>query len=456
MGRARVRLIGMVIVLLGLVACDAIYRTPDVIAGAGQGTNVRVIPVTAETVVQANRSVFTPASLPAIFSHTAGSGGAVRGSGALPDGPFQPEIAPRSLTLRLPPVAPVQPYKIGVGDVVLLSTPTPTGSTVAELSGLLAAQNSRQGYTVQDDGTINIPNVGRINIAGRSIEDAEARLFQELVRNQIDPTFSLEISEFNSQRVSIGGAVSNPTVVPVTLVPLYLDEALARAGGIAVSDIDFASVRLYRDGTLFQIPLAQLYTNTQLTRTRLQAGDVLFVDSEFELDRAQQYFEQQLTIANVRQTNRQAALQELQLEVGLRRSDLQEARQNFQTRIDLGADSRQYVYLAGEVGQQARFPLPYDRRAVLSDALFENGGIASLTGDVSQIYVLRGSTHPREFGAVTAWNLDLRNAANFTLASQFELRPDDTIFIAQQPVTRWDRAWSQIIPQLITIGAQVN
>lgn len=267
---------------------------------------------------------------------------------------------------------------------------------------------------------------------------------------------SLEISEFNSQRVSIGGSVSNPTVVPVTLVPLYLDEALARAGGIAVSDIDFASVRIYREGDLYQIPLAQLYANTQLTRTRLQDGDVLFVDSEFELDRAQQYFEQQLTIANVRQTSRQAALQELQIEINLRRSDLQEARQNFQTRIELGADRRDYVYLAGEVGNQSRFALPYERRAVLSDALFENGGISSLTGDVSQVYVLRGSTHPREFGAVTAWQLDFRNAANFVLASQLELRPDDTIFVAQQPVTRWDRALSQIIPQIVSIGSQVT
>lgn len=450
------RLLGMAVIMLGLAACDSVYRTPDVIAGAGQGTNVRVVPVTAETVVQANRSPFTPASLPAVFSQTAGSGGAVRGVGALPDAPLQPEIAPQSLALRLPPEAPSQPYQIGVGDVVLLSTQAQTGDTVAELSGLLAAQNSRQGYTVQDDGTINIPNIGRIDLAGRSIEDAEARLFQELVRNQIDPNFSLEIAEFNSQRVSIGGSVSNPTVVPVTLVPLYLDEALARAGGATVSDIDFASVRLYRDGSLYQIPLAQLYANSQLTRTRLQDGDVLFVDSAFELDRAQQYFEQQLTIANVRQTSRQAALQELQLEIGLRRADLTEARQNFQTRIELGADNRQYVYLAGEVGQQARFPLPYESRAVLSDALFENGGIASSTGDVSQVYVLRGSTHPREFGAVTAWNLDLRNAANFTLAAQFELRPDDTIFVAQQPVTRWDRALSQIIPQIVSIGTQVT
>ena len=155
--------------------------------------------------------------------------------------------------------------------MVLLATPRAAGS-VEQLTGLLAAQNARQGYTVQDDGSINIPDVGRVRIAGLTIEDAEAALFQRLVENQIDPTFSLEISEFNSRRVSIGGAVSQPTVVPVTLTPLYLEEALAAAGGITVEDQDYASIRLYRDGTLYQIPLSQLYSRASLTKTRLLPG----------------------------------------------------------------------------------------------------------------------------------------------------------------------------------------
>ncbi len=93
-----------------------------------------------------------------------------------------------------------------MGDVVLLATKS-GASTVEELSGLLAAQNRRQGYTVQDDGgAIAIPDVGRIMLGGMTLEEAEAELFQALVENQIDPSFSLEIAEFNSQRVAVGGA----------------------------------------------------------------------------------------------------------------------------------------------------------------------------------------------------------------------------------------------------------
>lgn len=447
-----VKVIGIFALIVSVAGCDLIYRTSSIVPGVGQGTNVRVLPMTAETVVQANRAAFTPAALPDVFSQTSGSGSGLRGAGALPNPPLQPEVLPGALELRLPPPADPVPCEIGVGDVVLLSTPTVQGNSVAELTGLLAAQNARQGYTVQDDGTINIPNVGRIMLSGKTIEEAEASLFQELVRNQIDPNFSLEITGFNSRRVSIGGAVAQPGVVPIQLVPLYLEEVLAQAGGITAPDVDFASIRLYRDGQLYQIPLTELYARDGLTRTRLQDGDALFVDTAYELDRAQAYFEQQLTLINARQSFRQNAISELQLEIDLQRSRLDEARSNYESRVALGADNRQYVYLAGEVGEQSRFALPFERRAVLSDALFENGGIASSTGDVSQVYVLRASDDPREFGAVTAWHLDARNAGNFALAAKFELRPEDTIFVAQQPITRWDRALSQVIPTLISVG----
>ena len=86
-----------------------------------------------------------------------------------------------------------------------------------------------------------------------------------------------------------------------------------------------------------------------------------------------------------RQAARASALQELQFEVSLRRSSLEEARSNYQTRRELGADDREYVYLAGEVGTQSRFALPFERKASLADALYDAGGVASSTGDVASV-----------------------------------------------------------------------
>ncbi len=434
-----------------LAGCGAIYQSPKVVAGTSATAKVRVLPITAQNVLVANRAPYRPETLPAVFSRTAGGVGGLRGMGALPDPAFQPQIRPAVLETRLPPKAKPQPYRIGVGDVILLSTPT-TGNSVAELTGLLAAQNSRQGYTVQDDGAIAIPNVGRIELAGHTLDEAEALVFQKLVENQIDPAFSLEISQFNSRRVSIGGAVKTPGIAPITLTPLYLDQAIAQAGGVVAPDRKYVTVRLYRAGKLYQIPLDKLYGKGALQRILLLDGDSVFVDTAFELDQAQGYFQEQIRLSEFRQTARKNALDALNAEVSLRRAQLEEARQNYKTRLDLGAVKRDYVYLTGEVGRQSRYALPFNQKAHLADALFDQGGgVPTKTGNVAQIYVLRGASDPREFSAVTAWHLDARNAAALLLATRFELRPNDVIFVAEQPVTRWSRVITQITPSLLSV-----
>ncbi|PJI84390.1 polysaccharide export outer membrane protein [Yoonia maricola] len=432
-----------------LGACGTAYVSPQVTAEDGK---VRIVPLTAETVVEANSDRRTPQDIPDAFFQNAGSPSAVRGAGAAPLPSLAEQQRPAALTTRAPPDSDPGPYQIGIGDVLLLATRS-SGDTVEELSGLLAAQNSREGYTVQDDGAIAVPDVGRIMLAGLTLEEAEAQLFQSLVENRIDPTFSLEIAEFKSKRVSVGGAVGSPAIVPITLTPLFLDEAIALAGGIATPDVDFASIRIYRDGTLYQIPLVAYLRDPDLQKTRLLASDSIFVDTAFELERAQAYFAEQITLAQFRQQGRVQALAELTAEVGLRRAALTEARSNFQEQIALDAVDREFVYLTGEVTQPGRFPLPFGRQATLADALFADGGFSSETGNPSQIYVLRSAAD--DVGEITAWHLNARNVSNLLLATRMNLLPNDIVFIAEQPVTRWNRVVQQIVPSLITTGVGV-
>jgi polysaccharide export outer membrane protein len=301
---------------------------------------------------------------------------------------------------------------------------------------------------VRDDGAISIPQVGPVEIRGLTIDEAEQRLFERFVEAGLGPNFSLEVAEFNSRTVTVGGAVGSPAVLPVTLNMLTLDEALTAAGGIQVSTPEFASIRIYRDGTLYQIPLNSYTQSGEFRSTPLAPGDSVFVDTTYDLDRALEYFTQEINVANQRREVRAAALQELQAEISLRRAALEEARSLFQTRTELGAEERDYVYLAGEVGEQARFPLPYNQQATLADALYENQGFENETANPSEIYVLRASEDP--FGPVTAWHLNARNAANLVLATEFQLRPNDIIFIEEQPITRWNRAFQQFFPTLIS------
>lgn len=420
--------------------CGITYHSPSV-KDAAAGVAVREIPLTAQSVLVANSIPYTPKSLPAAFYQTAG-GGTPRFAGAMPDEPLIPNETPAAIQLRPPPQNLPQPYRIGVGDVVLLATKA-TGSTVEELTGLLAAQNRRQGYTVRDDGRITIPEIGQIDIAGLTVEEAEARIFEILVRNQVDPAFSLEVSEFNSQRVAIGGAVGTATLIPITLKPLSLGDAITAAGGIQVADEEFGLIRVYRNGSLYEIPLQDYFQDAALQRRLLEDGDAVFVDTSYDLDRALQFYEQRLDVIAQRSQARSQALSELTTEISIRRAALQEQRNNFQARQNLDAVPRDYVYLAGEVAKQSRFALPFGQRATLADALYGNGGYNNATGSSRHIYILRASNNPAEFGAVTAWHLDASNAVNLTLAAQMEMRPNDIVFVEEQPITKWGRSLQQ-------------
>jgi polysaccharide export outer membrane protein len=435
---ARLLLLVTIAVLQG---CGAAYISPQVHTEEG---TVSVVPLTAETIAMANQRPYTPRSIPAAFTQQAlpNAGNGVLGIGALPQLGNAPQSA--QMVSRIPPSIDPGPYQIGVSDVVRLTT-----RSAGNIDALTVAQDLRATYTVQDDGAISIPAIGRVVVQGLTPAQAEARLFERFVNARIDPTFSLEMAEFHARTVVIGGSVAAPASVPITLTPLYLDDAISRAGGAAASDLTDASIRIYRDGTLYQIPMAQYLSVAQYRKIRLFGNDSVYIDTTSALDQAQIYFEQQITLAQTQHQAQAQSLAALNAELDQRRATLAVRRTNFQDQLALDAVARDYAYLTGEVGAPGRFTLPFGRQATLADALFSAGGFSSETANSAQIYVLRGAHD----GGVTAWQLDARNVANLVLATHMNLRPNDIIFIAEQPVTRWHRVVQQIVPSLITSGA---
>jgi len=437
--------------ILALSACGITYVSP-VISEADGDLTVRVVTLAPDTVALANQTPYTPRSLPAAFRQSTGTG-QIRGMGVLPDAPVFPQTDPQRPEARYPPDGQPAPYRLGIGDVIRLATRTTDGAPAGFVIDSLG-RTQREDYTLRDDGAISVPGVGAVMIEGLTIEEAETRLFQRFIEAGLDPNFSLEVQGFNSRRISVGGDVGAVTLVPVGLSLPTLDEALTAAGGVRVTEADYAVIQVYRDGALYQIPVQDYESRAELRRLRLLPGDSLFVSTTYDLDRALDYYAQQIELAGLRRADRSAALTELQAEIALRRSALDEQRALFTARTDLGAEPRDHVYLTGEVTRQSRVPLPYDQTATLADMLFGAGGFPTMTGNPGQIYVLRASSDPRDPGAVTAWQLDAANAANLILATRFEMRPDDIIFVGEQPITRWNRALQQAFPVLLNSAAR--
>jgi polysaccharide export outer membrane protein len=43
-----------------------------------------------------------------------------------------------------------------------------------------------------------------------------------------------------------------------------------------------------------------------------------------------------------------------------------------------------------------------------------------------------------------------------SLATRFKMQPNDIVFIAEQPITRWNRALKQVFPSVISLGNAVT
>ena len=433
-----------------------IYTVPAVTDQSANGSgyktdyDVEIVPLTYETVVGANLDPYLPPRLPAAFQSSAVGQGYV-GTAAMPGVTMSTARnlpRPGFAADTLPSAGKPERYRIGVGDVLLLAV-SPQGTSVAGLPALISAQSKRAGYTVQDDGSIAVPDAGRIRVAGMTLRDAEGTIFKALIAAGIDPTFSLEVAEFHSQRVAVGGMVGGPILAPITLRPLNLNEALNLAGGITATDPSVTTIQIYRDGKTYHIGLVRYRSDPALGQLLLRDGDSIYVGPPYREAEGQANFEEQLALRD-EELDRQRRAEARQL--------LAEDRALFEQRLKHGAVEQPYAFLTGEVRTTTQVPLPFERTMSLANLLFNKaaGGINMKFADYGQIYVLRRETDPQKSGGLTAYHLDAENAANLAVATEFQIHANDIVFVAAQPVTTWNRVFSQITPQFfLTLPRQI-
>jgi len=102
--------------------------------------------------------------------------------------------------------------------------------------------------------------------------------------------------------------------------------------------------------------------------------------------------------------------------------------------------SLETVLVVGETGAQRSLPITSIQRPTLSDTIFSGSVLNSGTSDFSQIYVIRESRNNFK-----AYHLDITDPTRIKLAKKFEMRPDDIVFVAAQPLTLYSRTLQQIL-----------
>ncbi len=158
-------------------------------------------------------------------------------------------------------------YKIGPQDVLDISV-----FKVAELS---------KTVQVADSGSINLPLVGEIPAAGKTAQDIERDLTKKLGAKYLQsPQVTVFVKEYNSQRVTVDGAVKKPGVYPIR-GKTSLVQIIAMAEGLdsnrASSDVVvFRNVDGKRSAARFDLDEIRA---GRAEDPVMQQGDVVVVDT---------------------------------------------------------------------------------------------------------------------------------------------------------------------------------
>lgn len=149
------------------------------------------------------------------------------------------------------------PEKLGAGDAVRVTVfGQPDLTTEARVS---------------ERGTIDMPLVGAVKLAGMSTADAAKAISEALVKGDFlkHPQVSVALTTVRSRQVSVLGLIVRPGRYPLEEASVKLPDIIAAAGGIAAGGSE--SVTVIRDGRAEKV--SALSKDFQL-----KGGDTVYIE----------------------------------------------------------------------------------------------------------------------------------------------------------------------------------
>ncbi len=248
------------------------------------------------------------------------------------------------------------------------------------------------GNFVQSDGTMFYPHVGVVPVAGKTLAEIRALLTDRLRKWVENPQLDVRVAAFRGQRVQVTGEVLLPSTVPITDVPLRVQDAIAQAKGLT-PDAWTRGVTLTRGGAVYRLDLQALYDEGDVSQDwLLQDGDVLNVPSRLQ----------------------------------------------------------NKVFVLGEVRQPSS-KLMAKGRMSLAEALGDSAGFDPVTSNPAGVYVIRGPV-----ATPHVYRLDASSADALILAAQFELQPLDVVYVTPYGLADWSRIMTHILPTVQGLWQTAN
>jgi polysaccharide biosynthesis/export protein len=160
-------------------------------------------------------------------------------------------------------------YALGTGDVVRM--------TVFQQPDMTTETR------VSETGTITIPLLGPVDVAGLTSKQVESRIGDLLKAKGFvrDPQINLTVVQFKSRQVSVLGHVNRPGRYSLEEGAYYVTDLIAIAGGQAADAADTVTLVRLRDGNVITLQLdipALFRSNGALSNPEAMGGDTIYVD----------------------------------------------------------------------------------------------------------------------------------------------------------------------------------
>ena len=236
---------------------------------------------------------------------------------------------------------------------------------------------------VGHDGNVILAGVGKIKARGSTIAELRQKILLAMKKLPNSKNdFQVEISKFSSKTALINIPGKISGIIQITDKPLSLDEVLTK-NGVSLDGSQLTRINLYRSEDVFSFTFSDLMK---------QHSNKIYVEADDRIT------------------------------------------------VDFLAYKPNKVFILGGVSPTI-INIDPTVRETLADILFTpSGALSSANAKRSEVYLLRGNN------PIKAFHLDAQNPARLLVANAMELRPNDILFVAEQPISMFNRTLVNLTP----------
>ncbi|MGC2778149.1 MAG: polysaccharide biosynthesis/export family protein [Bradyrhizobium sp.] len=303
----------------------------------------------------------------------------------------------------------------GIGDVLnvsifeaaaggLFTPPTAAGARPGNFVDLPA-------QAVDQKGNIRVPYAGDVSAAGRTLPEIEQEIVFRLQKRALEPQVVVSLNQQHSSVVSVLGDVNTPGVLPLNSVGERLLALIARAGGPKHEAIE-SYVTLQRDGKRVRVLLSRIVQDPR-ENIFIRPNDVIYITRESP------------------------------------------------TFTALGALNQNVFGFNSEIS--------FDTETLtLAQAIGKAGGLNDQQSDPAEVFVYRYEERPllQKLGVDTArfvydriptiYHLNLRDPSGMLLASGFQMRSKDVMYVANAKVVDYYKLLTLINNTAVATSGTAN